>query len=67
MFKKLFAKFGTNIVVINEIDDTQTLETEIVKEIINLIHCFSTKVYSKRRQKNLKKIEEIIKNIKEYD
>ena len=67
MFKNLFAKFGTNIVVINEIDDTQTLETEIVKEIIDLIHCFSTKVYSKRREKNLKKIEEIIKNVKEHD
>jgi len=67
MFKNLFAKFGTNIVVINEIDDTQTLETEIVKEIIDLIHCFSMKVYSKRRKKNLKKIEEIIKNVKEHD
>jgi predicted site-specific integrase-resolvase len=67
MFKNLFAKFGTNIVVINEIDDTQTLEAEIVKEIIDLIHCFSMKVYSKRRKKNLKKIEEIIKNVKEHD
>lgn len=67
MFKNLFAKFGTNIVVINEIDDTQTLETEIVKEIIDLIHCFSMKVYSMRRKKNLKKIEEIIKNVKEHD
>ena len=67
MFKNLFAKFGANIVVVNEIDDTQILETEIVKEIIDLIHCFSTKVYSKRRKKNLKKIEEIIKNVKEHD
>lgn len=67
VFKNLFAKFGTNIVIINEIEDTQTLETEIVKEIIDLIHCFSMKVYSKRRKKNLKKIEEIIKNVKEHD
>ena len=67
MFKNLFAKFGTNIVVINEIDDTQTLETEIIKEIIDLIHRFSMKVYSKKRKKNLKKIEEIIKNVKEDD
>lgn len=63
MFKNLFAKFGTNIIVINDIDNTQTLETEIIKEIIDLIHCFSMKVYSKRRKKNLKKIEEIIKKI----
>lgn len=67
MFKNLFSKFGTNIVVINETNDTQTLENEIVKEIIDLIHCFSMKVYSKRRKKYLKKIEDIIKNIKKDD
>lgn len=67
MFKNLFAKFGTNIVVTNEINDTQALETEIVKEIIDLIHCFSMKVYSNRRKKSLKKIEEIIKNVKKDD
>lgn len=67
MFKNLFSKFGTNIVVINETNDTQTLENEIVKEIIDLIHCFSMKVYSKRRKKYLKKIEDIIKNVKKDD
>lgn len=65
MIKNLFSKFGTNIVVINEVDDTQTLENEVIKEIIDLIHCFSMKVYSKRRKKNLKKIEDIIKNVKD--
>lgn len=63
MFENLFSKFGTNIVVINEVNDTQTLENEIVKEIIDLIHCFSMKVYSKNKKKHLKKIEEIIKNV----
>ena len=67
MFKNLFSNFGTNIVVINEMNDTQTLENEIVKEIIDLIHCFSMKVYSKRRKKYLKKIEDIIKNVKKDD
>ena len=67
MFKNLFSKFGTNIVVINETNDTQTLENEIVKEIIDFIHCFSMKVYSKRRKKYLKKIEDIIKNVKKDD
>lgn len=67
MFKNLFSKFGTNIIVINEVDDTQTLENEVIKEIIDLIHCFSMKVYSKRRKKNLKKIEDIIKNVKDCD
>ena len=67
MIKNLFSKFGTNIVVINEVDDTQTLENEVIKEIIDLIHCFSMKVYSKRRKKYLKKIEDIIKNVKKDD
>lgn len=67
MFEKLFAKFGTNIIVINEVNDTQTLENEIIKEIIDLIHCFSMKVYSKRKKKTFKKIEEIIKNVKDCE
>lgn len=64
MFKNLFAKFGVNIVVLNDTEDTQTLENEVIKEIIDLIHCFSMKVFSPRRRKKLKKIEEIVKNNK---
>lgn len=67
MFKNLFAKFGTNIVVLNDMDDTQTLENEVIKEIIDLIHCFSKKVYSKRKKRNLKKIKEIMKDNKKTD
>ena len=36
-------------------------EKEIFNEIINLIHCFAMKVYSSRRQKKLKNIEEDLK------
>lgn len=64
MFKNLFAKFGTNIVVLNDTDNTQPLENEVIKEIIDLIHCFSMKVYSKKGRKNLKKIEKIVKDNK---
>lgn len=57
MFKNLFKRFNCEIVVINETDDEKLIEKEIFKEIIDLIHCFSMKVYSARRKDKLKMIE----------
>ncbi len=57
IFKNLFEKFGCKIIVLNEIDDDKIIEKEIFNEIISLIHCFSMKVYSKRRQEKLKLIK----------
>lgn len=54
LFSNLFAKYGCEIVVLNEIDDEKLVEKEIFSEIINLIHCFSMKVYSNRRKEKLK-------------
>ena len=54
MFKNLFEKFNCEIVILNEIDDEKLVEKEIFNEIINLIHCFSMKVYSNRRKEKLK-------------
>lgn len=61
MFKNMFAKFNCEIVVMNEVDDSKIVEKEIFNEIINLIHCFAMKVYSARRQKKLKCVEEDLK------
>lgn len=61
MFKSMFAKFNSEIVVMNETDDAKTVEKEIFTEIISLIHCFAMKVYSARRQKKLKCVEEDLK------
>ena len=58
MFKNLFAEFNCEIVVLNYVEDSKTVEKEIFNEIISLIHCFAMKVYSSRRQKKLKCIEE---------
>ena len=41
----------------NEIENKQLIEKEIFNEIINLIHCFSMKMYSSRRKEKLKLIE----------
>jgi predicted site-specific integrase-resolvase len=54
LFKNLFKKFGCEIIVLNEIDDEKLIEKEIFNEIINLIHCFSMKVYSSRRKEKMK-------------
>lgn len=61
MFKSLFNKFQTEVIVLNEIDDEKMIEKEIFNEIINLIHCFSMKVYSSRRKQKLKLIEKDLK------
>lgn len=61
MFKKLFQNFNCEIIVLNDIDDNKQIEKEIFNEIISLIHCFAMKVYSSRRQKKLKNIEEDLK------
>ena len=61
MFKNLFSNFNCEIVVLNDIEDAQTIEKEIFNEIISLIHCFSMKVYSSRRKKKLKCVEDDLK------
>lgn len=61
MFKNLFQNFNCEIIVLNDIDDSKQIEKEIFNEIISLIHCFAMKVYSSRRQKKLKNIEEDLK------
>jgi len=51
LFKHLFLKFGTEIIVVNGHANDKLDSEEIMNEIITLIHCFSMKHYSKRRVK----------------
>ena len=57
MFEELFKKFNCEIIVLNKIDNKQEVEKEIIGEIIDLIHCFSMKVYSNRRKEKLTLVE----------
>lgn len=50
LFKHLFLKFGTEIIVANGHANEKLDSEEIMNEIITLIHCFSMKHYSKRRR-----------------
>lgn len=57
MFKELFKKFHCEIIVLNDTDNEKLIEKEIFKEIIDLIHCFSMKVYSSRRKEKLRLVK----------
>lgn len=60
-FRRLFAEFGCEIVVINDTEDKAD-ETEIFEEIISMLHCFAMKMYSRRRKRKLELIKEDLKN-----
>jgi len=57
VFKELFSQFNCEIIVINNMDDEKTIKKEIFTEIIDLIHCFSMKMYSERRKNKLNLIK----------
>lgn len=50
LFKHLFDKFGTEIVVVSDYLDPKTDEQELFSEIISLLHCFAMRQYSSRRK-----------------
>ena len=60
LFKYLFDYYDTKIVVASKLLDEKTDEQELFSEIIALLHCFSMKMYSKRR-KDTVKIEDLLK------
>ena len=53
LFKYLFHKFRTEIVVISEVGDVEPDSEEIFGEIVSLLHCYSMKMYSKRRNHSI--------------
>lgn len=58
LFKHLFAKFGTEIIVVSSIGSEKLDSQEIFEEIVSLLHCYSMKLYSGRRKKKL--IKELV-------
>ena len=54
-FSYLFKQYGTEIIVVSEIGNAKLDSEEIFEEIVSLLHCYSMKLYSKR--KNNKHIE----------
>lgn len=61
-FKNLFAKYDTQIIVLDELEESsKTFQDEMTEDLISIIHHFSMKLYSNRRKK-FKDIENLIKN-----
>lgn len=58
LFKTLFEKFGTQIIVISEVGSTKLDSEEIFEEIVSLLHCYSMKMYSRRRVAKIKEVLE---------
>ena len=54
LFSHLFRKFDTEIVVTSEIGSEKLDSQEVFEEIVALLHCYSMKLYSKRRMKKIK-------------
>ncbi|GAA7121748.1 hypothetical protein [Helicobacter pylori] len=48
MVEKLFSDYGTEIIIINQCE-SRSLEQELFEDIMQVIHSFSMKMYSKRR------------------
>lgn len=53
LLRYLFQKFGTEIVVISEAGDPKLDSEEIFEEIVSMLHCYSMKMYSKRRDHSI--------------
>lgn len=61
-FKQIFNYFGTNIVILDEQEETnKTYQQELIEDLLAIIHTYSMKLYPNRKKK-LKEIEKIIKN-----
>ena len=57
LFKHLFLRFNTDIVVMSDIGSSELDSEEIFDEIVSLLHCYSMKLYSKR---HIDKIKELL-------
>ncbi len=56
LFSTLFNKFNCQIEVISEVGSQSLDSKEIFDEIVSLLHCYSMKLYSSRRQNKIKEI-----------
>lgn len=58
LFSYLFKKYGCEIIVVSEVGSEKLDSEEIFEEIISLLHCYSMKLYSKRKGQKIKSVLE---------
>jgi len=56
LFFYLFQRFHCEIVVMSEVGSEKLDSQEIFEEIVSLLHCYSMKLYSKRKEKRIKEV-----------
>ena len=54
LFFHLFKKYNCEIVVMSEVGSEKLDSQEIFEEIVSLLHCYSMKLYSKRKVQKIK-------------
>lgn len=60
LFYHLFKKYNCEIVVMSEVGSEKLDSQEIFEEIVSLLHCYSMKLYSKRK---IQKIKEVLQDV----
>ena len=66
-FKKIFSFFNTEIVILDEMEETsKTFQQEMCEDLIAIIHTYSMKIYNSRRRK-FKEIEKLLSSSDEDD
>ncbi|MBB4074196.1 putative site-specific integrase-resolvase [Anoxybacillus voinovskiensis] len=58
LFSHLFKKYNCEIIVMSEVGSEKLDSEEIFEEIVRLLHCYSMRLYSKRKGQKIKKILE---------
>ena len=56
LFAHLFTKYNTEIVVMSEAGSKKLDSEEVFEEIVSLLHCYSMKMYSKRKNSKIKEL-----------
>lgn len=58
LFCHLFKKYNCEIIVMSEVGSQKLDSEEIFEEIVSLLHCYSMKMYSRRKGEKIKKVLE---------
>ena len=64
LFYHLFKKYNCEIVIMSEVGSEKLDSQEIFEEIVSLLHCYSMKLYSKRK---IQKIKEVLSDDERND
>ena len=58
LFYHLFKKYNCEIIVMSEVGSQKLDSEEIFEEIVSLLHCYSMKMYNKRKCQKIKQVLE---------